>query len=44
MSLHDWSIPPGALTPSSAFDNYRELLGDPRFWNALRNTADLHRA
>lgn len=38
MSLHDWSF----FSPSHPFvglGNYRALLHDPRFWNALRNTA-----
>jgi ABC-type sugar transport system permease subunit len=37
MSLHDWSM----FETEHKFvglDNYAELLGDPRFWNALRNT------
>jgi ABC-type sugar transport system permease subunit len=38
MSLHDWSF----FSSSHTFvglGNYRALLHDPRFWNALRNTA-----
>jgi ABC-type sugar transport system permease subunit len=37
MSLHNWSF----LAPGRQYvglGNYRELLHDPRFWNALRNT------
>lgn len=37
LSFHDWS----PLVPSRPFvglSNYRQLLVDPRFWNALRNT------
>lgn len=37
MSLHDWSV----FQTVHAFvglSNYAELLGDPRFWNALVNT------
>lgn len=37
MSLHEWSF----LSPDRAFvglGNYRQLLDDDRFWNALRNT------
>lgn len=37
MSLHDWSFSnPGK--PFSGLDNYAEMLGDRRFWNALKNT------
>jgi ABC-type sugar transport system permease subunit len=38
MSLHDWSF----FQKTHEFiglGNYAELLGDPRFWNALGNTA-----
>ena len=38
LSLHDWDL----LAPARPFvglGNYRELAGDPLFWNALRNTA-----
>jgi ABC-type sugar transport system permease subunit len=38
MSLHDWSF----FQKTHEFigvGNYLELLGDPRFWNALSNTA-----
>ena len=38
MSLHDWSMFQ-AVHPFVGMANYAELLGDPRFWNALRNTA-----
>jgi cellobiose transport system permease protein len=36
VSLHDWSL----LGPHTwtGLGNYRELAGDPYFWNALRNT------
>jgi cellobiose transport system permease protein len=36
VSLHDWSL----LGPHTwvGLDNYQELVGDPYFWNALRNT------
>jgi len=37
ISLHDWSI--GAdKQPWVGLGNYRELLDDPRFWNALKVT------
>lgn len=38
VSLHDWDL----LRPSSPFvglANYREMVRDPLFWNALKNTA-----
>lgn len=38
VSLHRWDL----LAPSKPFvgaENYRELMGDPLFWNALANTA-----
>lgn len=38
MSLHDWSFFE-AEHAFIGFQNYTELFGDPRFWNALRNTA-----
>lgn len=38
MSLHDWSFFEAQHT-FVGFQNYAELLGDPRFWNALSNTA-----
>lgn len=37
MSLHDWSFL-SQDRPFIALGNYAELLDDPRFWNALRNT------
>ncbi len=37
MSLHDWSMFRTAQ-PFIGLANYTELLGDPRFWNALGNT------
>lgn len=40
VSLHDWSL----LAPGHTFvglANYRELLADPYFWNALRNTVSI---
>lgn len=40
VSLHDWSL----LSDQHLFiglDNYRELLADPYFWNALRNTVSI---
>src|SRR4051812_26528171 len=37
MSLHDWSM--FQIThPFVGLSNYAELVDDPRFWNALRNT------
>jgi cellobiose transport system permease protein len=36
VSLHDWSLLGGHSWVGA--ENYRELLGDPYFWNALRNT------
>jgi ABC-type sugar transport system permease subunit len=38
MSLHDWSMFQ-AVHPFVGLSNFSELLGDPRFWNALSNTA-----
>lgn len=38
MSLHDWSMF-RLVHPFVGLANYAELAGDPRFWNALRNTA-----
>lgn len=37
ISLHNWSIG-NAEQPFVGLANYQELLGDERFWNALRNT------
>jgi cellobiose transport system permease protein len=40
VSLHDWSL----LSDEHTFvglENYRELLTDPYFWNALRNTISI---
>ncbi|MGH3682278.1 MAG: carbohydrate ABC transporter permease [Natronosporangium sp.] len=40
VSLHDWSL----LSDERAFvglANYRELVADPYFWNALRNTVSI---
>jgi cellobiose transport system permease protein len=39
VSLHEWDL----LGPHTwvGMDNYRELLGDTYFWNALRNTASI---
>jgi ABC-type sugar transport system permease subunit len=38
MSLHDWSMF-RTVQPFVGLSNYAELLRDPRFWNALLNTA-----
>lgn len=38
MSLHDWSMFE-TVHPFVGLANYAELLDDPRFWNAFRNTA-----
>lgn len=38
LSLHRWDLL-ASDRPFIGLDNYRELLGDPQFWNALRNTA-----
>jgi ABC-type sugar transport system permease subunit len=38
MSLHDWSYLQ-ATQPFIGFKNYIDLANDPRFWNALGNTA-----
>ena len=38
MSLHDWNFF-SASHPYVGLANYRTMLADPRFWNALRNTA-----
>jgi cellobiose transport system permease protein len=37
VSLHDWELA-GAEHPWSGLQNYRDLVGDPNFWNALGNT------
>lgn len=40
MSLHEWSF----LDTEHAFlglENYREMLRDDRFWNALKNQLEL---
>ena len=37
VSLHDWELA-GAEHPWSGLDNYRQLVSDPNFWNALWNT------
>ncbi len=39
VSLHDWDII-GDHT-WGGLDNYRALIADPRFWNALRNTISI---
>ena len=36
-SLHDWSLS-GRNTRWVGFDNYREMFGDDRFWNAVKVT------
>jgi ABC-type sugar transport system permease subunit len=38
MSLHNWSFF-SSVRPYVGLANYRTMLHDPRFWNALRNTA-----
>jgi len=38
LSLHDWDLLE-VQRPFVGLGNYRELLGDPLFWTALRNTA-----
>jgi ABC-type sugar transport system permease subunit len=38
MSLHDWNFF-SSSHPYVGLANYRTMLADPRFWNALRNTA-----
>ena len=38
LSLHDWDLL-ALRRPYVGLGNYRELFGDPRFWNALKNTA-----
>jgi cellobiose transport system permease protein len=40
VSLHDWSLLSDEHT-FAGLDNYRRLLGDPYFWNALRNTISI---
>jgi multiple sugar transport system permease protein len=37
ISLHNWQLA-SDQNPFTGLDNYRQLLGDDRFWNALRNT------
>lgn len=38
LSVHDWDLL-AVARPFVGLGNYRELLADPLFWNALRNTA-----
>ena len=38
LSLHDWDLL-AARRPFIGLGNYRELVADPLFWKALRNTA-----
>ncbi|MGQ0648056.1 MAG: carbohydrate ABC transporter permease, partial [Gemmatimonadaceae bacterium] len=38
LSLHDWDLL-SAARPFVGWGNYRELVADPLFWNALGNTA-----
>jgi multiple sugar transport system permease protein len=38
MSLHNWSFF-GSVQPFIGLHNYDTMFHDPRFWNALRNTA-----
>nr|WP_187361345.1 sugar ABC transporter permease [Phytoactinopolyspora mesophila] len=40
VSLHDWSLLSDEHT-FAGLDNYQRLLGDPYFWNALRNTVSI---
>ncbi len=40
VSLHDWELA-SAEHPWSGLDNYRQLVTDPVFWNALGNTAGM---
>jgi cellobiose transport system permease protein len=37
VSLHEWELA-GAEHPWSGLQNYRDLVSDPNFWNALWNT------
>ncbi|MFN8490181.1 MAG: sugar ABC transporter permease [Caldilineaceae bacterium] len=37
MGLHDWQLV-NDTQPFVGLENYQKLLGDERFWNALRNT------
>jgi multiple sugar transport system permease protein len=37
ISLHNWGLG-NAQQPFIGLENYQDLLGDERFWNALRNT------
>ncbi|MFN8579779.1 MAG: sugar ABC transporter permease [Gemmatimonadaceae bacterium] len=38
VSMHDWDLL-RAATPFVGLANYREMIADPLFWKALRNTA-----
>ncbi|RKD95317.1 carbohydrate ABC transporter permease [Halopiger aswanensis] len=38
MSFHDWNALDPAQSQFIGLENYRVLLSDPDFWNALRNT------
>ena len=40
VSLYDWELT-SATHELIGLDNYRELLADPYFWNALRNTLSI---
>lgn len=40
VSLHEWGLL-AETHPWVGFGNYRELLADPYFWNALRNTLQI---
>lgn len=39
LSFHDWNGPKFQNAPFIGLDNYAFLVGDKRFWNAMRNTA-----
>jgi multiple sugar transport system permease protein len=39
ISLLDWKIMPGAVSPFVGADNYARALDDPIFWMSLKNTA-----
>jgi multiple sugar transport system permease protein len=39
ISLHDWNINPGQVSPFIGFDNYIKAATEPLFWSSLKNTS-----
>jgi len=39
LSFHDWNSPSFAGAPFIGLENYEFMMGDLRFWNALKNSA-----